>query len=232
MSLSRAHTHTPGLFCTPCTPAARRPSLHTHSLPCPLRTLPWPPLQDDLVFLPAKVAAAYGNIGPLVLCTRVTSAFTFTDPLTLRQGKPAGASPAHPCRCPALRMLHHWCGTTSPQRTCWLPCSHDGGTRLLAAALPAAAHQPPAGRVLRAGQRAAAAHRPRRLQPRRPLRAGTGRGGQGLGWVERRGPSLLHGPGLGSWKRACPEVCLSWPAAQLPHAGPHAWSPICHRTCA
>lgn len=36
--------------------------------------------------LPAKQAAALGNIGPLVVVTRVTSAITLTDPLTLRQG--------------------------------------------------------------------------------------------------------------------------------------------------
>lgn len=36
--------------------------------------------------LPAKLAASLGNIGPLVLVTRVTNAITLTDPLTLRQG--------------------------------------------------------------------------------------------------------------------------------------------------
>eukprot|EP00887_Chlorella_sp_A99_P002026 scaffold18.g2026.t1 len=44
-----------------------------------------PICKDDLVFLPPKVATSYGNIGPLVVCTRVTSAITLTDPLTLRQ---------------------------------------------------------------------------------------------------------------------------------------------------
>ncbi|KAL4447194.1 hypothetical protein ABPG77_007227 [Micractinium sp. CCAP 211/92] len=44
-----------------------------------------PLCKDDLVCLPAKQAAALGNIGPLVLVTRVTNAITLTDPLTLRQ---------------------------------------------------------------------------------------------------------------------------------------------------
>ena len=44
------------------------------------------PRQDDLVCLPPKLAASMGNIGPLVLVTRVTNAITLTDPLTLRQG--------------------------------------------------------------------------------------------------------------------------------------------------
>lgn len=35
--------------------------------------------------LPAKQAAALGNIGPVVVVTRVTNAITLTDPLTLRQ---------------------------------------------------------------------------------------------------------------------------------------------------
>lgn len=43
-----------------------------------------PVCKDDLVCLPPKVAASYGGISPLVLCTRVTNAVTVTDPLTLR----------------------------------------------------------------------------------------------------------------------------------------------------
>ena len=42
------------------------------------------PVQDDLVCLPAKLVAANGGIGPLVLCTRVTNTITLTDPSTLR----------------------------------------------------------------------------------------------------------------------------------------------------
>lgn len=42
------------------------------------------PAQDDLVCLPGSVAKGLGNLGPLVLVTRVTNALTLTDPLTLR----------------------------------------------------------------------------------------------------------------------------------------------------
>lgn len=34
--------------------------------------------------LPAKTAASLGQLGPLVLVTRVTNQVTFTDPQTLR----------------------------------------------------------------------------------------------------------------------------------------------------
>ena len=40
--------------------------------------------QDDLVFLPSKVAKGFGEISPLLLCTRVSSALVLTDPATLR----------------------------------------------------------------------------------------------------------------------------------------------------
>ncbi|KDD75562.1 NMD3 nonsense mediated mRNA decay protein, partial [Helicosporidium sp. ATCC 50920] len=43
-----------------------------------------PLCKDDLVFLPPKLSAALGHLGPLVLVTRVGSALTLTDPLTLR----------------------------------------------------------------------------------------------------------------------------------------------------
>lgn len=46
-----------------------------------------PSVQDDLVCLPAKLAASLGNIGPVCLVTRVTNAITLTDPLTLRRGE-------------------------------------------------------------------------------------------------------------------------------------------------
>ena len=42
------------------------------------------PTQDDLVFLPSKVAKGFGEISPLLLCTRVSSALVLTDPATLR----------------------------------------------------------------------------------------------------------------------------------------------------
>ncbi len=41
-------------------------------------------MQDDLVFLPSKVAKGFGEISPLLLCTRVSSALVLTDPATLR----------------------------------------------------------------------------------------------------------------------------------------------------
>lgn len=37
--------------------------------------------------LPAKLAASLGNLGPLVLCTRVSAALTLVDPLTLRHAQ-------------------------------------------------------------------------------------------------------------------------------------------------
>lgn len=42
------------------------------------------PTQDDLICLPAKLASSLGSIGPLVLCSRVTSSITLLDPITLR----------------------------------------------------------------------------------------------------------------------------------------------------
>lgn len=43
-----------------------------------------PVCREDLVCLPEKLSHALGNLGPLVLVTRVTSAITLTDPRTLR----------------------------------------------------------------------------------------------------------------------------------------------------
>eukprot|EP00897_Mesotaenium_endlicherianum_P005218 jgi/Mesen1/4724/ME000241S03763 len=43
-----------------------------------------PVCKDDLVCLPHKLAAALGNIGPLVLCYRVSSSLQLLDPATLR----------------------------------------------------------------------------------------------------------------------------------------------------
>lgn len=43
-----------------------------------------PVCKEDAVFLPPKLAAALGNLGPLVLVTRVGSGITLTDPATLR----------------------------------------------------------------------------------------------------------------------------------------------------
>lgn len=43
-----------------------------------------PVCREDLVCLPPKVASTLGNIGPLVLCTKITNSLAFLDPLTLR----------------------------------------------------------------------------------------------------------------------------------------------------
>lgn len=43
-----------------------------------------PVCKEDAVFLPPKLAAALGNLGPLVLVTRVGGGITLTDPATLR----------------------------------------------------------------------------------------------------------------------------------------------------
>ena len=89
LHLLRARGTAPAHARTPRGGAARRSSNHARPPPGP-RIGP-PSLccsQDDLVCLPHKVAASLGNIGPLVLCTRVTNALTFTDPRTLRQGEP------------------------------------------------------------------------------------------------------------------------------------------------
>lgn len=50
-----------------------------------------PTCKEDLVCLPPKLAASLGNLGPLVLCTRVSSALTLMDPLTLRQSQIEGS---------------------------------------------------------------------------------------------------------------------------------------------
>lgn len=43
-----------------------------------------PVCKDDLICLPAKLSASLGSLGPVVLCTRVTSGITLLDPVTLR----------------------------------------------------------------------------------------------------------------------------------------------------
>ncbi|GIL64428.1 hypothetical protein Vafri_18352 [Volvox africanus] len=43
-----------------------------------------PLCKDDLVCLPAKMASSCGNLGPLVLVTRITNQITIADPITLR----------------------------------------------------------------------------------------------------------------------------------------------------
>jgi nonsense-mediated mRNA decay protein 3 len=43
-----------------------------------------PICKDDLICLPAKVSGPMGNIGPMVLCTRVMNTLHLTDPTSLR----------------------------------------------------------------------------------------------------------------------------------------------------
>ncbi|XP_022938070.1 60S ribosomal export protein NMD3-like [Cucurbita moschata] len=43
-----------------------------------------PICREDLICLPPKVAVSLGNIGPLVICTKVTNSVALLDPLTLR----------------------------------------------------------------------------------------------------------------------------------------------------
>ncbi|KAK6280150.1 hypothetical protein POUND7_020417 [Theobroma cacao] len=44
-----------------------------------------PICREDLICLPPKVAASLGNLGPLVICTKVTNNIALLDPFTLRQ---------------------------------------------------------------------------------------------------------------------------------------------------
>merc|ERR1719375_2914430 len=44
-----------------------------------------PVCKDDLLLLPPKVCQAYGNFGPLTLCTRVNNAFQLLDLATLKR---------------------------------------------------------------------------------------------------------------------------------------------------
>lgn len=43
-----------------------------------------PICREDLICLPPKVAVSLGNIGPLVICTKVTNSIALLDPFTLR----------------------------------------------------------------------------------------------------------------------------------------------------
>ncbi|KAG7980045.1 hypothetical protein I3843_05G161000 [Carya illinoinensis] len=43
-----------------------------------------PICREDLICLPPKVAASLGNLGPLVICTKVTNSIALLDPFTLR----------------------------------------------------------------------------------------------------------------------------------------------------
>jgi len=45
-----------------------------------------PVCKDDLICLPVKVANKLGNLGPIVVCTRVNNNLTFVDPNTMRVG--------------------------------------------------------------------------------------------------------------------------------------------------
>ncbi|KAE8678868.1 importin-5-like [Hibiscus syriacus] len=44
-----------------------------------------PICREDLICLPPRVAVSLGNLGPLVICTKVTNNITLLDPFTLRQ---------------------------------------------------------------------------------------------------------------------------------------------------
>lgn len=44
-------------------------------------------MQDDLVCLPQKASAGMGNLGPVVLCTKVSAALNFMDVSNLRQSQ-------------------------------------------------------------------------------------------------------------------------------------------------
>jgi len=41
-----------------------------------------PVCREDLIFLPPKVASSLGNVGPIVICTRVTNMIALFDPIT------------------------------------------------------------------------------------------------------------------------------------------------------
>jgi len=43
-----------------------------------------PICREDLICLPSKVAVSLGNLGPLVICTKVTNNIALLDPFTLR----------------------------------------------------------------------------------------------------------------------------------------------------
>ena len=64
-------------------------------------------LQDDLVCLPPKAAAALGGFGPLALCTRVSNTLTLTDTQTLR-------SVQVDVRLCTSCLLQHLCSTSAP----------------------------------------------------------------------------------------------------------------------
>ncbi|XP_004503106.1 uncharacterized protein [Cicer arietinum] len=45
-----------------------------------------PICREDIICLPAKAAGTLGNIGPIVICTKVTNSIALLDPLTLKYG--------------------------------------------------------------------------------------------------------------------------------------------------
>ena len=61
-----------------------------------------PICKEDLCLLPHKVHHGLGGMGPVVLCTHVSSAVHLLDPFTLRQV------------CPPLHFLHAAPGVPSP----------------------------------------------------------------------------------------------------------------------
>lgn len=82
-------------------------------------------VQDDLICLPPRVATGFGNIFPVVLCTRVTNVLTLVDPSSLRTLH-IDVSPASSRS--VLKWMQPWCyrsaaSTLSPC-SCFtiLPC--------------------------------------------------------------------------------------------------------------
>ncbi|PRQ45029.1 hypothetical protein RchiOBHm_Chr3g0485701 [Rosa chinensis] len=51
----------------------------------PVRSFEISPIcREDLIFLPPKVRSSFGNLGPLMICTKVTNNIALLHPLTLR----------------------------------------------------------------------------------------------------------------------------------------------------
>ena len=80
-----------------------------------------PICKEDLCLLPHKVHHGLGGMGPVVLCTHVSSAVHLLDPFTLRQV------------CPPLHFLHTAPGVLSPtgaraacSMSCWHASRSDG----------------------------------------------------------------------------------------------------------
>lgn len=83
----------------------------------------WP--QDDLICLPPRLAERLGNLGPLVLCTRVASAVTLLDPTTLRHAQVEVCFSSEPqLHFKSSRVL---CTCGAADRQAVSEALHDGG---------------------------------------------------------------------------------------------------------